>query len=624
MHLDLSVFNDPGLAIALALALGMIAQSLAHHLRLPSIVILLAAGIALGPDGLGLIQPAAIGSGMSLLTGFAVAVILFEGGMNLKFKQLRQTQQIIRRLLLSGGLFTMIGGALATHYILYWPWDISILFGTLAMVTGPTVVNPLLKRLRLRKKVATVLEVEGVLIDAIGAIVAIVALEAVLSPGHGNLLVWAGHVVARLGFGVVAGTAVAILLVWLFRVRRLIPEGTENVFTLSVVLVLFQGSNMIMHESGIAAVIAAGVVVSNYSTRVLKGLADFKEEITVLLIGLLFILLAADVRISQVTDLGIPGLLIVLLLMFIVRPLAVVVATWNSELSIKERLYISLIAPRGIVAAAVASFFAAAFADRGLDGGLELRAMVFMLIAVTVVFAGLTGGPIASILGLRRAKQEGWVILSANPLSRQLAWLLLHDGQEVVCIDTNPEHCRSARNHCTRAIHGNGLQPDILDQAQIDTRRGALAISANEEVNYLFVKKVREEVRDITLYLVHHTPTSSLTDKMFDESDAEVLFSTAVDVEYWNHLIESSNANLQLWQLNDDSGSLPAGAENSQGLLQLALRRNGRLVPVGSRLTVKPGDQVYFLVNHQQQDAIASMLQDSGWQQVVETTNAEA
>jgi len=617
--LHLSVFNNPGLTIALALAFGMVAQSVAHHMRIPSIVVLLAAGIALGPDGLGLIQPSAIGSGMTLLTGFAVAVILFEGGMNLKFKQLRQTQKIIQRLLLTGGLFTMIGGAVAVHYILQWPWTISILFGTLAMVTGPTVINPLVKRLRLRHNVATVLEVEGVLIDAIGAIVAIVALEVVLSPGHGNLLVWAGHVVLRLGFGLMLGAVVAFVLVWLYRVRRLIPEGTENVFTLSVVLVLFQSSNLIMPESGIAAVIAAGVVVRNYSTRVLKGLAEFKEEMTVMLIGLLFILLAADVRISQVTDLGVPGLLIVLLLMFIIRPLAVIVATWNSKLSIKERSFVSLIAPRGIVAAAVASFFAASFAERGLDGGLELRAMVFMLIAVTVVFAGITGGPLAGMLGLRRPKHEGWVILSANPLSRQLAWLLLHDGQEVVCIDTNPDHCKFAKNHCTRAIHGNGLQAEILDQAEVDTRRGALAISANEEVNYLFIRKVREEVRDVRLYLVHHTPTTSLTEKMLDETDAEALFNTAVDVEHWNHLIESAETSLQLWQMIDDSGSLPAITENSQSHLQLALRRNGRLVPIGSRLIIKPKDQVYFLIHRQQQDAVASMLLDTGWQPVVET-----
>ena len=256
--------------------------------------------------------------------------------------------------------------------------------------------------------------------------------------------------VSRLGFGALAGGAAALVLIALFRLRRSIPEGTEKVFALAIILALFQGTNTLVAESGIVAVTVAGLVIGNCSTYVLRDLVEFKEELTVLLIGMLFVLLAADVRISQVTDLGLPGLLVVLTLMVLVRPAAVFAGTWRSALAWRERLFIAWIGPRGIVAAAVASFFAASFADKGLPGGLEMRALVFLVIAVTVVSAGLSGGFVANLLGVRRPSQMGWAILGANALARGLGKLLREDGQEVVYIDTNTDHCRAAEADCTR------------------------------------------------------------------------------------------------------------------------------------------------------------------------------
>ena len=181
-----SPFDHPGLTIALAMAMGMIAQAVGHHLRVPGIVLLLAVGVFFGPDGLGVIRPEALGPALHILTGFAVAVILFEGGMNLKMSRLRHAQDSIRRLIVFGGLVTAAGAAAATHLIMAWPWRNAILFGTLVMVTGPTVIQPLLKRLKVKRSVATVLEAEGVLIHAVGAVVAMVALEAALSPAHAS------------------------------------------------------------------------------------------------------------------------------------------------------------------------------------------------------------------------------------------------------------------------------------------------------------------------------------------------------------------------------------------------------------------------------------------------------
>src|SRR6056297_3546734 len=313
--MDISILSNPGLTIALALALGMICQALAHHMRIPGIVLLLAAGVAFGPDGAGLIHPSSLGPALNILTGFAVAVILFEGGINLKFQRLRRAQRSIQRLLLLGGPVTIAGAAVAVNLIMDWPWRNAILFGTLVMVTGPTVINPLLKRLNVKRSVATVLEAEGVLIDALGAVVATVALEAALSPAHGTPLVWGWHLVSRLGFGAFFGGAAGFLLLGLYRVRHLIPEGTENVFALAFVLALFKVSKTILTESGIAAVTMAGIVIGNFSSYALRNLVEFKEELTILLIGMLFVLLAADVRLAEVTVLGWPAMGVVATLM---------------------------------------------------------------------------------------------------------------------------------------------------------------------------------------------------------------------------------------------------------------------------------------------------------------------
>jgi NhaP-type Na+/H+ or K+/H+ antiporter len=351
---------SPMLVLALALAVGVLAQSVARHIRIPGIVLLLAAGASLGPDGLGWVQPRALGDGLFGIVDLAVAIILFEGGLNLDISRLRRAQTPIRRLVILGALITMIGGALSVHWLLDWSWITAFLFGSLVVVTGPTVIGPLVGELRLRPRVATVLEAEGVLIDPIGAILAVLMLEFVLAPDTGALASGAGALFLRLGFGVAVGLLAGLVLGSLLRVRRVVPEGFENIFTLAAILLLFQGCDQVMSESGILAVTIAGVVVGNMHTHVDRDLREFKDQLSVLLIGLLFVLLAADIRFADMQSLGWRGLAVVGALVLLVRPINVWFATLGSELSVRERLLLAWLAPRGIVAAAMASLVAAA------------------------------------------------------------------------------------------------------------------------------------------------------------------------------------------------------------------------------------------------------------------------
>lgn len=266
---------------------------------------------------------------------------MFEGGLNLEISRLRREQAPIRRLVTIGSLVTMLGGALAVRAFFDWSWIQAFLFGSLVVVTGPTVVGPLVETLRLRPKVATVLEAEGVLIDPIGAILAVLVLEVALAPGADSLANQATDLFFRLGFGAAFGILAGFALGGLLRVKRVVPDGYENVFALVSVLLLYQVADEIVSHSGILAVPLAGVVVGNMHTRVDRDLREFKDQLSVLLIGLLFVLLAASVRIDDVRALGWPGLAVVAVLIAAVRPANVWLCTTRSELSRNERWLIA-------------------------------------------------------------------------------------------------------------------------------------------------------------------------------------------------------------------------------------------------------------------------------------------
>ena len=616
-----NMLNNPSLTIALALAAGMMAQTAAHHLRIPAIVVLLLTGVLLGPDLADVIRPAVLGDALGMLIGFAVAIILFEGGMGLKIARLKREQRSIRQLITIGGMITVLGSALTAHIILGWDWRMAALFGTLVMVTGPTVINPLLQRLKVKRNVAVVLEAEGVLIDAIGAIVAIVALEAALSPAGESVFGALLHIIERLGGGAAMGLGFGFLLVRLLNARDLIPEGIENVFTLCMVLAVFQASNVLLPESGIAAVTVAGIVVGNSRTRIKEDLEEFKEELTVMMIGLLFVLLSADVRLAEVRALGLPGAFTVISLMFLVRPANVFISTIKSKFTVKERVFISWIGPRGIVAAALASLFAAEFARKGLPGGNELRALVFLVIAATVVSAGLTGGFMARWLKLKRPTNFGWVILGANELARALAKLFKENGQEVVSIDSNPEACTAAENDCTRVLFANALQPSALLRAEIDTRRGALAVTPNEEVNLLFIQKASRLARSLQLFTVLKRFSQSISPKMVEETGAQVLFGKPVDVEFWSVRIRRKEISIQYWEPPENQAEKNSKAEIIQLIgentgVALAVLRNGILSPMGSRIICRKGDQIVVLVFAMERQKLKDRLQENDWRLV--------
>ena len=607
---------SPGLIVAIALVVGLAVQAVARHLRVPGIVLLLAAGALLGPDGAGLIDPNTLGPTLDVLVGYAVAVILFEGGLNLNISRLRRQAVTIRRLITVGGLITVIGGTLLAHYVMVWEWRFAVLFGSLVMVTGPTVVTPLLRRTRVSPRLQTILEAEGVFIDAIGALTAIAAFELAFDWSGSSPVESLQHFVVSFGGGCLMGLVGGAIMAALVRWDRIVPQGLENVFILSLVLVLFQASNEMVEGSGIAAAAIAGVLVGNTPTRLRRELREFKEQLTVMLIGMLFVLLAAHVRFDDVRALGRPGVLTVFGLMFLVRPVGVMVSAWGTELTWRDKAFLSWLAPRGIVAAAMISLFAQDMARQGVARGPELQALVFLVIAITVLLQGLLAGPVARLLGVQRPNQ-GYVVLGANPLSFELAKVLRDDrGHEVVFIDNNASAIGHAEEAGFKALWGSGVDEGILQRAAIDTRLAAVGATPNEEINGIFAIMSRSDFRVPHACAAMQKGHISLKAERLREGGAAILYGAPADLDIWSLRFQRRRASTQAWRLEsvaegDDQWEPPA--ELSDAILPLAWSKRGKLAPFTDAVRLKAGHRVWFAVWEEKTEAVRDWLGQAGW-----------
>lgn len=606
----------------LALAAGVLGQSVAKHLRIPGIVILLGLGVGLGPDGLRWVDPSTLGDGLFDIVELAVAIILFEGGLNLELSRLVRSQTAIRRLVTWGALLTGVGATFAAHELLDWSWMLSALFGSLVTVTGPTVVGPLVREMRLRPRLATVLEAEGVLIDPVGAILAVLVLEVALTPDTDTLATGGRAVLMQLGFGTIAGIVGGFMLAGLLRVRKVVPEGYENIVALSSVLTIFVVSNILVPHSGILAVPVAGVVVGNSRSHVDRDLREFKDQLSVLLIGLLFVLLAADVRIAEMQRLGLPGVFTVMVLVLVVRPINVALCTAGSGLTVKERVLLAWVAPRGIVAAAVASIAAVSLDIHGLAGGDQLRAMVFLTIAGTVLLAGFTAKPLAYLLDVRLPGRDSIAILGIPGLGLELGEVLRDAGRPVVFLDANPQNCRVAQEKGFTVVYGNALQERTLQRARFELVGTAIGMTTNDSLNRQFVTYAAE----------HFDVPDGLAAMRREDKINEVmgLFAVSHDLERWDVRLRHEVTLKEAWQFvgepalpEPEAGDAPSGsqtgnnsARNRDRFVLLAVTRGKRTSPTSYAYKPKAGDVATVIIHTPDADEARTELSALGWEPV--------
>ncbi len=613
--------QTPDFAFALALGAGVCAHVVARHLRLPSIVLLLATGVALGPDGLGWIQPAALGAGLPAFVALAVAVILFEGGLGLELQRLRAAATPVRRLITSGALITVFGAGLAAHALLGWPAERALLYGTLVIVTGPTVVRPLLRLVPVRNRLATVLEAEGLLIDPIGAIVAAIALEIVVQRTLGSVTHGMLGLLLRLGFGAGAGLAIGGLMTLLLRVPRVVPAGLENLVVLGGALAGFALCESILPESGILAVIVAAAALANLAPRPARLVGEFQEQLTLGLIGMLFVLLAADVRLETVIALGWPGVATVAALAFVVRPIGVFWATRGSDLSPRERIFAAWLGPRGVVAAAIASVTAASLESVGFEGGAELRALVFLTIALTVVVLGGLAPLTARLLDVRAPGRDAVVILGAEEIARALGSVLRDAGLPVLFTDKNPACCRAAEEAGFPVVFGDALTTTTLARLRLERARIAIGLTTNAELNHLFTLEAQEEFDVPEAYVAASRHSAEESARLARRHAVFVLFDRPKDVERWNvrlrhQVAEPVRLTARTREPSEGAQEPPIPAATSGGaddaFVVLAVRRGG-WQPMHAGWSPKAGDEAIALVHREERETALAQLLSLGW-----------
>jgi NhaP-type Na+/H+ or K+/H+ antiporter len=572
--------------LSIAMLAGAGAQLLAERAAVPSIVPLLVVGTVLGPEALGWIDPRSLGDGLETLVGFSVAVILFEGGLRLEWHELRAQGRLIVQLVTVGALVTMFTAAAFAWWLLPLDGWNALLLGSLVVVTGPTVVGPLLKRVRLVRRVAAVLESEGVLIDPIGAILSFVVLELLLS-GETTVALGPAAVLLRLAAGILVGTACGMLLAAALRWRWTGEVELANLFVLGCVVATFVLANRLADQAGLGAVVITGIVLGNVAIPGRRELVAFKGALATLVISLLFVLLSADIRWSVLAQVGWRGAAWVAALLLVVRPLSILAATVGTGAPRADKLLLAWICPRGIVAASVASLFAIALRDQGVARVELLQALVFLTIAATVVLQGLTARPWADFLGLS-AQSLGIVVVGAGVVGRMVGGLLKRLGREVVLIDSNPRHCDRARREGLAAFTGNCLDVANLERVGLRVADTLLAVTPNGDVNYLVARLALEEFS-----VPRAVAMMTEGDKPVDPSTRE---SHRIEMAFGRPVAESlpgaTSDQGRLWCATASAnGDLTALAES----LPLVRVRNHRAEVVSDQTVLAAGDRLVSL-----------------------------
>ena len=485
--------------------LGILAQWVAWKFKIPAILPLILIGLLVGPiaaeflseDGAKWIEPIwngkkglFPGEGLFYFVSLAISIILFEGGLTLKRSEIRNVGPVISKLITLGAAVTFFGGAVIAHCLFNLTWDLCFLFSGLIIVTGPTVITPILRNIPLKRDVSTVLKWEGILIDPIGALVAVLVFEFIFVGGEVGFtktaLIEFGKIVL---FGTTFGFTFAHALVFAIN-KKFIPHYLLNVVSLSVVLLVFVESEIFAHESGLLAVVVMGMVVGNSKLDNIKELLYFKESLSVLLISILFILLSANINYEDLLLLyRWETAALFLAVVFIIRPIAVFFSSSGSMLNVNEKLFISWVGPRGIVAAGIASLFGSKLSAEHVVGAEYITPLVFMIVLGTVLLNATTARIFARISGVFLTKSEGILIIGASKVSRLIAQYLSDNGRHVVLVDSNQNNVQKAEALGIEAYTENIYSDNLTDNVELNDVGYLLALTGNADINRYAVEK---------------------------------------------------------------------------------------------------------------------------------------
>lgn len=486
--------------IATLLVVGVGTQWLAWRFGVPSILLLLVFGFVIGPLT-GFFNPDEfLGDLLLPVVSVSVAIILFEGGLSLRISELRGYGAVVRNLVTIGVATTWVVSSASAYYLAGLDLSISILLGAVLVVTGPTVIIPLLRHVRPVGYLASILRWEGIVIDPIGATLAVLVFEVILAGGIAEASSAAViAVIKTIVIGGVAGGLGALILISLLK-RYWIPDFLQSPFTLMMVVAIFALSDHFQAESGLLSVTIMGMVLANQKSVTVKHIAEFKENLRVLLIGSLFILLAARIRISDLSHLHWGSLAFLASLIVVARPLAVLLSTIGAGLKFKERFFLMCMAPRGIVAAAIASVFALKLVEQGYAQAEIMVPLTFMVIIGTVALYGLGSAPVAVLLGIARPNPQGILFIGAHSWARAVAKALYDEGIEVLLTDNNWSNISQARMAGLPAHYGNVLSETLPSKLDLTGLGRLIALTPNDNVNSLSAMQFADDFESKRIY----------------------------------------------------------------------------------------------------------------------------
>ncbi len=589
--------------------LGICAQWLAWRFKLPAILPLILIGLLVGPiatlftdDGAKLIEPVwngknglFPGEGLYYFVSLAISIILFEGGLTLKRSEIANVGPVITKLITVGTLVTFVVAGLAAHFIFELSWQISFLFSALIIVTGPTVITPILRNIPLKKDISAVLKWEGILIDPIGALVAVLVFEFI-SVGEGQAytktaMIEFGKILL---FGSTFGFTFAHALAFAIK-RNFIPHDLLNVVSLSVVLLVYVESDIFAHESGLLAVVVMGMVMGNMNLPNIKELLYFKESLSVLLISILFILLAANINISEMELIyNWKTALLFAVIVFVVRPIGVLLSTRGSNLKFNEKMFIGWVGPRGIVAAGIASLFGSKLITKGEPGAEYITPLVFMIVLGTVLLNATTARRFAKLVGVFLKHSEGILIIGASKASRLIGNYLKNNNRHVVLIDNNPANIEHAKKLGLEAMTANIYSDTLTDNIELNDVGFLLAMTGNSEINSYAIDKFRDQFGENGAFrLVSadelNDPESIPQEGLFSETDDFINITEAVRKYPAIHempLKSSAHLSQLIGIAREDEDVVPLFIKHPNGRLDIisSLEEGSTPVSEGTRL----------------------------------------
>ncbi len=574
--------------------LGILAQWLAWRIKIPSILPLIIIGLIVGPisaeflseDGTKWIEPVwngkeglFVGENLYFFVSLAISLILFEGGLTLKLKEIKNVGPlVITKLITLGSLVTFIGAALAVHYIFSLSWELSFLFSALIIVTGPTVITPILRNIPLKKDVSAILKWEGILIDPIGALVAVLVFEFIsVETGGGftkTAVIEFGKIVL---FGSTFGFTFAHALNFAIN-RKWIPHYLLNVFALASVLGVFVLSDSFAHESGLLAVVVMGMVLGNSKSIYLKELLYFKESLSILLISILFILLSANINMEDLWLIYTwQTATLFAIVVLVLRPIGVFLSTRNSSLKINEKIFISWVGPRGIVAAGIASLFGLRLVNNGVEGAEYITPLVFMIVLGTVLLNATTARYFAKLVGVFLKKSNGILIIGASDVSRLIGKYLTENDKHVVLIDSNHTNIELAKEMGLEALITDIYSDTLEDNIELNDIGYLMALTGSADINKYAINKFKNHFGEngaFRLVTEKETkdPINSPREGLFSYTDDFALLSKTAqeypsineivikDTDHYKHLIEITI---------NDKNRIPLFLKDNQGMMSI-------------------------------------------------------